>query len=250
MIDEINIAGGEPFCHPQLDKIIHMIHENNLRCSIISNGSLLSTDWIKRNISKLTTFGFSIDSIQPETMRKIGRCSKNEQTLNIEDICSYVNLMRKENPLIKIKVNSVLSKLTDKTLPHKFFRNKLKVDRWKILRAKTFSKNSFSNKDIVLMDDEWQEILVNNNIINENNKTNFPYIVIEESLISSYFIVDPEGNLLDNSKNENYVPVGNLLTKPLKEILRKLNFNYNLYNKRYFEGDERRNENISQKQNI
>lgn len=250
LIDEINIAGGEPFCHPQLDKIIHIIHEHNLRCSIISNGSLLSADWIKRNIFKLTTFGFSIDSIQPETMREIGRCSKNEQILDIEEICSYINLMREENPLIKIKVNSVLSKLTDEILPHEFFRNKLKVDRWKILRAKPFVKDLFSNKDIVLTDDEWQEILVNNNIINENNKTNFPYIVIEESLISSYFIVDPEGNLLDNSKNENYVPVGNLLTKPLEEILCKLNFDYDLYSKRYSEGDGKRNKNIPQKQNI
>ena len=250
LINEINIAGGEPFCHPQLDKIVNMIHEHNLHCSIISNGSLLSADWIKRNISKLTTFGFSIDSIQPETMRGIGRCSKNEQILNMEDICSYVNLMREENPLIKIKINSVLSKLTDKTLPHEFFRKKLRVDRWKLLRAKTFSKNSFSNKDIVLTDDEWQELLTNNNIINGNDKTKFPYIVIEESLVSSYFIVDPEGNLLDNSKNENYVSVGNLLSKPLEEILHKLNFNYDLYNKRYFEADKRRNEKISQKQNI
>ena len=236
LVDEINLAGGEPFCHPHLNAIIRYIKENHLRCSIISNGSLLTKDWIMENAKHLETFGLSLDSIRPETMRKIGRCTKEGEVLDDAKILRFIHLFREQNPAIKIKVNTVLSKNSDTFLPHWFIRD-MHVDRWKILRAKLFEKGDWTNKDVILSDKEWQYRLSFNGLSawkqNEKYFTLPRNIVIEESLVASYLIVDPMGNLLDNSKNKNYVPVGNLLTEPLQNILPRLPLNEELYKNRY-----------------
>ena len=236
LVDEINLAGGEPFCHPHLNEIIRCIKENNLRCSVISNGSLLTEDWIIENAKHLGTFGLSLDSIRPETMRKIGRCTKEGEVLDDAKILRFIHLFREQNPAIKIKVNTVLSKNSDTFLPHWFIRD-MHVDRWKILRAKLFEKGDWTNKDVILSDKEWQYRLSFNGLSawkqNEKYFTLPRNIVIEESLIASYLIVDPMGNLLDNSKNKNYVSVGNLLTEPLQNILPRLPLDEELYKNRY-----------------
>lgn len=41
-VSEININGGEPFLYDKLNKIFDIIAENNLRSTIVSNGSLLN----------------------------------------------------------------------------------------------------------------------------------------------------------------------------------------------------------------
>ena len=236
LVDEINLAGGEPFCHPHLNEIIRCIKENNLRCSVISNGSLLTENWIMENAKHLETFGLSLDSIRPETMQKIGRCTKEGEVLDDAKILRFIHLFREQNPAIKIKVNTVLSKNSDTFLPHWFIRD-MHVDRWKILRAKLFEKGNWTNKDVILSDKEWQYRLSFNGLSawkqNEKYFTLPRNIVIEESLIASYLIVDPMGNLLDNSKNKNYVPVGNLLTEPLQNILPRLPLDEELYKNRY-----------------
>ncbi|WP_418605075.1 radical SAM protein [Kingella kingae] len=74
----LNLVGGEIFLYPDLMTMI--IHEAKLRgfgLSAITNGSLISNDMIDLVAKNFSMIGFSVDSLNDETNRQIGRMSKD-----------------------------------------------------------------------------------------------------------------------------------------------------------------------------
>lgn len=43
---KINFAGGEPFLHPNLGELVEHSFKNNLKTSIITNGSKITKQWL------------------------------------------------------------------------------------------------------------------------------------------------------------------------------------------------------------
>ena len=90
---------------------------------------------------------------------------------------------------------------------------------------KLFSNKEFSNKDLLISDEEFEKFL------KLNRRTNGE-VVAENSLERSYLIIDNQGNFIDN-KNDNYKIIGNLLKENFSNIFSKYQFDRELYKQRY-----------------
>jgi MoaA/NifB/PqqE/SkfB family radical SAM enzyme len=67
----VTISGGEPLMHPDLDDIIHRMHELRVVSGLITNGYLLTADRIQRlNRSGLEWLQISIDNVNPDEVSK------------------------------------------------------------------------------------------------------------------------------------------------------------------------------------
>jgi MoaA/NifB/PqqE/SkfB family radical SAM enzyme len=67
----ITISGGEPLLHPDLDDIIHRMHELRVVSGLITNGYLLTADRIQRlNKAGLEWLQISIDNVNPDEVSK------------------------------------------------------------------------------------------------------------------------------------------------------------------------------------
>ena len=163
MVNSFNFAGGEPLLYPHLTSLAEYANSLGCKCSVITNGSCIDEKWIKNNASLFTTIGFSLDSFSPDTLRKIGRCDTNGRVLDLDRIKKIFALIKKYDPDIKIKINTVVSAINkDENLGELIKKHDLPVDRWKILRMSPFENDRFSNKDITVTDKEYEEYISRN----------------------------------------------------------------------------------------
>lgn len=156
-VTEFNIAGGEPMLYPGLVELVQYIRDKGVKVSLITNGSLMDEEWIKNCAGMFETIGFSVDSINDETNRKIGRCDRNEKTIPAGRIVELCRLIWKYAPGCRIKINTVVSALNKNEMMFDFI-DEIATDRWKILRMKPFQYGGFSNLDIQVSNEEFENI--------------------------------------------------------------------------------------------
>lgn len=62
----VTFTGGEPLLHPDLDKLIARVVSHNMVCTSITNGFLLTSEWVDRlNRSGLELLQVSVDNLDP-----------------------------------------------------------------------------------------------------------------------------------------------------------------------------------------
>jgi MoaA/NifB/PqqE/SkfB family radical SAM enzyme len=65
----LTLTGGEPLLHPQLDSLIARTAEHGMVCTLISNGYLLTREWIERlNRARLSMLQMSVDNVEPNEL--------------------------------------------------------------------------------------------------------------------------------------------------------------------------------------
>lgn len=243
MVNSFNFAGGEPLLYPHLTSLAEYANSLGCKCSVITNGSYIDEEWIKNNASLFTTIGFSLDSFSPDTLRKIGRCDAKGRILELDRIKKIFTLIKKYNPDIRIKVNTVVSAVNkDENLAELIKLHELPVDRWKILRMAPFENECFSNADITITDEEYAEYISRNlaafglGTISDNvlyTTDNGMEIVCESNLNGTYIMIDAGGYLVDDTKNTSYVRVINCAETPFPEGISRLTFDSDIYHARY-----------------
>lgn len=241
-VAEFNIAGGEPMLYPGLVELVQYIRDKGVKVSLITNGSLMDEEWVKKYAGMFDTIGFSVDSINDETNRKIGRCDRNEKTIPAGRIVELCELIRKYAPGCRIKINTVVSALNKDEVMSDFI-DEVAADRWKILRMKPFQYGSFSNIDIQVSDEEFEEFVDRNKdrIGKEDGvtaeagmETTRREIVVEPDMKASYVLIDSNGCLLDNAVDEmTPVVVCDCLMEDFAEGLRRLTLDKEKYEARY-----------------
>ena len=204
----INIAGGEPTTCPYLQDIIDYIHIKNIRASLITNGSLLTENFILNNKGKLEQIGLSIDSINDETNLLLGRCQKNI-TFNYQKLVLICKTIKAAG--IKLKINTVVSKLNIHEDITKLL-DEVEPDRIKILQMKptTTIANNFA-----ICESDFEKYT------KKYSKYN---AVIEKisSLENAYVIIDSKGYL--TTENRHIDKRFNLLEKSLLDVIDKIDF--------------------------
>ena len=245
-VTEFNIAGGEPMLYPGLAELVKYIRNKGVKVSLITNGSLMDEEWIKNYAGLYETIGFSVDSLDDETNKKIGRCDKNGKTIPAGRIVKLCGLIRKYAPGCRIKINTVVSALNKDEVMSDFI-DKIAADRWKILRMKPFQYGSFSNLDIQVSDEEFERFVERNKEKDgkEDEKrkgkeaeagaeTARRKVVVEPDMKASYVLIDSNGYLLDNAVNEmTPVAVCDCLREDFAEGLRRLTLDREKYEARY-----------------
>lgn len=245
IVDSFNIAGGEPLLHPDLENLIQCINGLGTKCSIITNGTLVTPEWIKRNAKYLETIGFSVDSFNPDTLRIMGRINANGEYLSLMDFCTLYSSIKENNPECKMKLNTVVSSLNKEEKLAKIIQEySLFPDKWKILKMRKFENENFSNSSISISEEEYERYVERNlevfGVERKKEEGSEVYeappnmkIVVEKELAASYLIIDSNGSLLDNSVEGSHVTVANCLETPFEEAFRRLKFNQDLYLSRY-----------------
>ena len=225
-ISAINFAGGEPVLYKNFPALVDYAKNLGFKVSIISNGSLLLNEKLAPldMFAKLETLGISADSFNEKILIALGCCDGAFKVLSEEKLCKVIARAKSVNPAIKIKLNTVVSKL-NKNERLTEIENRVDINRWKFLKTKLFETENFSNKNLIISDAEFQNFV-------EQNPRRKGESVFESKITRSYIMVDNVGNLLDDF-GENYEIVGNLLEEKFSDVFSRYNFDSELYQSRY-----------------
>lgn len=205
-VEKMNFAGGEPFLYPEiLGELVKACKELKYdSVSIISNGKLITENWIKKYGDYLDILGISCDSTNPNINfvhgRKVAGSDKTvdekEKIINISKWCQERNII--------FKINTVVTAL-NKHEDMSEFINLLQPSRWKVFQVlpidgENYSKdNSIKNniQDLLITETDFNEYLKRNSAGLKNKSILVPES--NEMMLTSYLLVDEFGCFLDCS---------------------------------------------------
>ena len=219
----INFAGGEPTLYEHLDELIDYTSSLGIRLSIVTNGSLLTSERIRSWQGKVSCIGISIDSIDRDTNLKIGRCCKNKSI----DLPNWADLAKVIHECdIHLKINTVVSRLNlcEDLLP---LYQALKPEKIKLFQMHLIDGINNQAKPFRITDSEFEGFC-------EHLKSFASVIVAEPcgSMENSYLMVNPEGKFQLNN-NGSYQTFGDLNTTSLSEILKTVPLDSEKFSSRY-----------------
>ncbi len=221
-VERFNLAGGEPLACEYIQDMIDYISFKQVKCSIITNGSLLSEAFIRNNRHKLSMIGISVDGLSHLQNTRLGRIDKSGNDLSIERLQELATIIHGED--IKLKINTVVNAINYKD----DFSNLIKMlapERWKLLRMLHFDNANDSSKTLMISDDDF-------NAFAHRHQHLHPIVEDKNDIVNSYIVVTPEGKLINNA-NERYQLTESLLTHSFATEFAKIPFSEEAYQKRY-----------------
>ncbi|KAL7544442.1 hypothetical protein ACHAWF_007822 [Thalassiosira exigua] len=229
--EKINFAGGEPFLNPELlgELCKYASEECGMAVSIISNGSLIRPDWMKRYGDYVDILGVSVDSFDPSTNAAIGRggdTDKNQhvsRVLKVREMCSEHDVL--------FKMNTVVCSLNHHEDMNEYV-SKLDPYRWKAFQVLVLKGENAGGKDD-LRDARGLQV----------SRPEFDAFVDrhsgQEALIpepndvmqNSYLLLDEELRFLDCSENGK-VPSQSILEVGVETALAQAGFDDDMFHRR------------------
>ena len=223
-IDKLTFSGGEPLLYEHLFELVDYIRNKNpqIVLSITTNGKIIDDTILSKIIEKFDWITFSLDSTNNDINEEIGR-GKNH-------FPKIIQLLKKCNNKIKIKINTVANKYNYNDLENIYeIISKYNISRWKILIFWALRKGE-NNKNMFSLDDSQiksvSEFVYNKNKKNKKIKIHFNDF---NEFTTSYFSIYPDGSI----ENMSFEVVGNLLNDDISDILKikeKELINHNLRN--------------------
>lgn len=218
----INFAGGEPFLEKELGQAIALAFDLGLRPSFISNGSLLTDDFIMKFGPMISVAGFSVDSFDDEQNRRIGRQDNRGTQVGYERMADIFRAFRQVSPNTLLKINTVVCRENvrdDLTLP----LCELRPDRWKALRVIPIHGAT----DRGISDEEFSSFLkrhrdVPSKIVSEDNG----------DMHRSYIMLNPDGCFYQR-EGSGYLDSAPILDVGAATALQSIEFDAETYFSRY-----------------
>jgi len=216
-LKKITFAGGEPMLYKPIISVIEHAKSIGLTTSIITNGSMLNFDKLTRLKKTLDWIGISIDSLDKETNRKIGRNSKRP--------VNYYKLIEALHDFdFKLKINTVVN-IHNENEDMNTFINWAKPNRWKIFDTlRVEGQNELQFEAIKSSEGAFDRFIARHNhpsIVPENN----------EAMTGSYLLIDPQGRLFENS-NGKHTYSSKLQDNTVEKCLSEINLNREMFVKR------------------
>lgn len=222
-LEKITFAGGEPFLYKSLKSIIFYAKDIGLTTSIITNGSLISNEWMQQMKGALDWIGISVDSLDKDTNLRSGRYVNGPLSANY-----YLELAEKiKRNGFRLKINTVVNRYNKNDDLNNFILY-CNPDRWKVLRAlRVEGQNDSQYEEIAVTEEEYLNFFIRHqkqkNIVPENH----------EQMTGSYLLIDPQGRLFENSAGKY------TYSEPLwhedvsvKQCLSQLNLNRKMFEAR------------------
>ena len=190
---KINFAGGEPTLCPWLPDLIRTAGALGLTTSMVTNGSRVTGEWLDSVHGSLDWVALSIDSVDPDTLLRIGR-STRAGPMGELDYLRVIDLFRRYD--VRVKVNTVVTRINlDEDLSG--FIVKARPERWKLLQVLPVDgQNDSTVGEHLVSDDEFERYVLVGRRVEEYGIT-----VVPESnyqMTGSYVMVDPAGRFFDN----------------------------------------------------
>ena len=217
----INLVGGEIFMCSYLQEIIDYINSKGIDVSIVTNGLLLSEEFLYNNVNKIKCIGISVDSLKYDTNIKIGRCC-GKKTLTEEELINKCKLIKELG--YKLKINHCISKYNINEDISELLEI-INVDRFKIFQMSIVEGINDCCKDKQVSIEEFRAAC--NNYLKYN-----PIIEEESEMKSSYLMIDSSGDFyIDRSD----APIGNVITNSFIELMSKAKLDDASFAKRYIQ---------------
>ena len=191
---KLNFAGGEPTLCPWLPDLIGRAKYLGLTTSVVTNGSLISGEWLNAVAGQLDWAALSIDSVDPDTLLSTGRTTRNGP-MTAEDYLCVARILRER--CIRIKVNTVVSR-SNLREDLSGFIIEARPERWKMLQVLPVGgQNSSRVGDHLVSPEEFWGYVETNRRVEEHGIT----VVPEDNdlMTGSYVMVDPAGRFFDNA---------------------------------------------------
>ena len=191
--EKINFAGGEPLLRKDLPELIRYAKSLGLVTSIISNGQLITADWIKSVYGHLDQVGISVDSALPSRRVQMGRAI-NGKPLTNDDYLDRSALIRLAN--ISLKINSVVTAQNYDEDMSDFIRQ-LAPQRWKVFQALQIDGQNDLDAALIRCPDLAFELFrrTHAGLKSQGIRTVFEG---NDDMTASYAMVDPYGRFYDN----------------------------------------------------
>lgn len=216
-VDVVNLTGGEPFLHPRLADIIDYCYKH-FTLMISTNGMFLSKKILSRIVPKTELVGVSLDAVT-EREARIMRGRAYDLSIVLANISLFLAYK------MKLKINTIITKYNKKCLYDiANFIESLGDPNiiWKLYEL-TINNNvtvagrrfGIPREEFVILVDELRSRYPSLRIISSDSDT----------MNSFYIIVTPNGDVHVPVKN-NFKSLGNLLERPLADILREVDFDF------------------------
>jgi len=197
---KINFAGGEPTLIPHICELIKFAKELGFETSIVTNASMIDSQWVKKISPFLDILALSIDSSSDAINKSIGRSQKSI-TNDIEKIkCIAIACHRFG---VHLKINTVVCKLNKNDELVELI-NELNPYRWKVLQAtKVEGQNDALYESIKISSPEFNIYISNNQY---ELKESIKMIIEDDNIIrGSYLMIDMLGRFFDSTQmKHNY----------------------------------------------
>ena len=184
--EKLSFTGGEPLLCPYLGDLIIETKNLGLTTMLITNGSLLTENFIDNYSSYIDWIALSVDSSNEETQYKLGRGTGN----NIQKIKEIVKVIHGVG--IKLKINTVVTSLNWEEEMSNLI-GELTPDRWKvfqILKVKGQNDKYFSSLEI-------SDIQFGNFV--KRHESLKPVFENNTMMRGSYLMLDALGRFFQNS---------------------------------------------------
>ncbi len=166
--------------------------------------------------------GISVDGITHEKNLLLGRANVAGKTLSNERLTELAGTIHRAG--MKLKINTVVNSLNHDD-DFSALIGALKPDRWKILRMIQLKDFNDSQPELQVSDGEFSSFV-------QRHKHLFPVVEDTKDFIHSYVVVNPRGELVDNSSGA-YCTGGSLLSNSFSDEFAKIGINFAAYQKRY-----------------
>ena len=220
----INFAGGEPLkLKERFSQLTIKAQQLGFNLSLITNGHYLTNEFIDNYGSLFSMIGISFDSQSVDGRKNIGRIDRKGDSFDEIDLINTVNRLRKVNPTISIKVNTVVNSLNYQESFVELI-TQIQPDKWKV-----FQVLPVLNKHLLVTDKQFSEFV-------DCHKQLNGVMVVEDNdaMTNSYLMINPEGRFYQNSTTQNGYQYGELiLDTTVEQALSVCNINWETFSSRY-----------------
>ena len=196
---KINFAGGEPTLISWLPSLVQHAKSLGLTTSVVTNGSRVTEAWLDDLAGSLNILAISIDSVDAETQRKIGRTVKGKSPMTRADYLSIGESAKARG--IRLKVNTVVNRhnVAEDFRP---FIKAMRPERWKIFQALPVEgQNDFKFDEFAITSDEFDLYVDRNRSVYQDSIRVIPEN--NEEMTGSYLMIDPLGRFFDNTRGKH-----------------------------------------------
>ena len=172
-----------------------------LTTSIVTNGSRITEEWLHDIADSLDIIALSIDSVDAETQRRIGRIEngRGKTPLDAQHYLCLSDMIRKRG--IRLKVNTVVNSANHMEDLSPFIRD-MQPERWKIFQALPVAgQNDARIAEFAITASQFGEYVERNRNVESSGITVVPEN--NDLMTGSYVMVDPLGRFFDNTQGRH-----------------------------------------------
>ena len=215
--EKITFAGGEPTLCPWISDLIKIAKEYGLTTMIVTNGSKLTDNFLKKNKKYLDWITVSIDSLNESSNLLIGRKMRKDKNISKEKYLTIIKNIKKYG--YGLKINTVINEFNYIEDFNNFIKT-TQPKRWKVLQVLPIKNQNDKNIDSLKITTKKFDFFLKKHknilsMVSENNN----------EMKGSYVMIDPAGRFFENSKGFHQYSEP-ILSIGIKNAFNKMNYDY------------------------